>query len=196
MCTLHIDTYTHPFTHIHAYMHTYLYRATDRRTDRQTGRFAYMHISYIIVMFTCMHIHTNTSSHSRIFLQIHPLSHWHINMGLCFCCPGMLEIKLCHQKSAKAPFLSPIVPMLPSLQCSTLGFPNISYIPCQGARFAESLHKEKGGRVKPWNLELGPCSSNLSGPFSRLHRSVRSWEFSSAWQKRVCRSCLFHLLLS
>lgn len=32
-------------------------------------------------------------------------------------------IKVCHQKSAKAPFLSPIVPALPSLQCSTLGFP-------------------------------------------------------------------------
>lgn len=30
----------------------------------------------------------------------------------------------------------------------------VSYIPCQGARFAESLHKEKGGRAES-SHELG-----------------------------------------
>ena len=80
-------------------------------------------------------------------------------------------IKVCHQKSAKAPFLSPIVPTLPSLQCWALGFPTFLAKELDLRRVYTKKKVEELSQAM--NLELGPCC-NLSGPFSRLHRSVRS----------------------
>ena len=80
-------------------------------------------------------------------------------------------IKVCHEKSAKAPFLSPIVPTLPSLQCWALGFPTFLAKELDLRRVYTKKKVEELSQAM--NLELGPCC-NLSGPFSRLHRSVRS----------------------